>query len=630
VCLMNYVRAELLQRVRNVFRKYLTWLPVLFLLIFMLGCGSRKPPNVLFITLDTTRPDHLGAYGAAQAVTPAIDSLAEHGILFEKAYCSCPMTLPSHTTMFTGLNPPEHGVHVNGENMLNLSFTTLAEKLRTAGYHTSAFVAAFVLNHRFGLDQGFDIYNDELKGGAYSDVDIYRFRSGDQIADAAIKWLEQAEEPFFCWVHFFDPHVPRDPHRELFTFMDIQVDRLLTVLRERGLGERTIIVAVGDHGEGLGDHGEDMHGYMVYNSTMHVPLIFSWPGHLSEGAHIEALASLADLYPTLLDLLHLSGGEEVSGQSLAPALMGRQMDHPAVYGESELGYRTRGWSPLYSITTEKWKYVRTTKPELYELQNDPCEQTNLVTIRKDEAEDLEWKLSEIEAKMSEFKAKQTLLSEDDRQALESLGYAAPRPRTETSSSKVLPDMKDVIELGVNQVIRARDLIREGNGVDAVPLLAEVIKQFPEELDYQDYYAEALMVAGRNTEAVAVYEKILREDPDRPETYSGLGMICFKTGDYEGAVSHYRRVVEQDETSASAYCNMGVALNKLDRPDEAIDNLRTALRIRPDFVKAHYNLGLVLYGQGETEKAVGQWEKVLAIDPDNAPARAMLHKAKAPQ
>ena len=316
------------------------------------GAAVRNhTPNVLLVTLDTTRADHLGCYGREAALTPALDELAARGTLFEQAFPSSPMTLPAHATMFTGLDPPEHGVRVNGKHKLGASLDTLAELLANLGYRTGAFVAAFVLNRKFGLDQGFQTYDDDLTKAHEQEVPepLSVYRPGDVVVDGALAWLTQVTQerstadnadrgaqpqPFFAWVHLYDPHYPYHPHAELadtafaddasydaeVAFMDRQVARLLDFLEKRRLTEQTMVLAAGDHGEGLEDHGEIEHGYLLNEEVLRVPLIVSLPGTLRAGERIGSMVTLVDLFPTVMDLLGIATPARGRGRSFAPAL----------------------------------------------------------------------------------------------------------------------------------------------------------------------------------------------------------------------------------------------------------------------------------------------------------------------
>lgn len=266
----------------------------------------RHRPSLLVVTLDTTRADRLGCYDSASARTPVLDELAASGVLCENAYSVAPMTLPAHASLFTGLYPPETGVVTNGRGRLSETNQTLAEILKRQGYDTAAFVGSFVLNARFGLDQGFRTYDDDLAGGEPELTGVLRRRSGEAVVDAAIRWLAEKRsrsQPFFCWVHLYDPHAPYLAHTELFgdefhgrpydaeiAYIDRQVGRLVDFLRSHRLEDDTLLVVVADHGEGLGDHGEETHSETLYNSILRVPLIFRQTGRLRSGLGAMALS----------------------------------------------------------------------------------------------------------------------------------------------------------------------------------------------------------------------------------------------------------------------------------------------------------------------------------------------------
>ena len=295
---------------------------LLVLLASLFLWNPRSNLNLVLITLDTTRADRLGCYGYERALTPALDGLSASGVLFERAYTAVPSTLASHATMFTGLTPREHGIHENGTGQLSGKIPVVAEILRSRGYDTGAFVGAFVLDAKFGLNRGFQEYDDDTFGGEHSVDPLHRRRSGQSVVDKALHWLKgRTTRPFFCWVHLFDPHAPYAARADLFgtqfenrpydagiAVADQQIERVLDHLRRNGLTEQTMVVVAGDHGEGLGEHFEVEHGHLLYNSTLHVPLIFSWPQKNKPGHRVPTPVSLVDLYPTLLDCLECGGG----------------------------------------------------------------------------------------------------------------------------------------------------------------------------------------------------------------------------------------------------------------------------------------------------------------------------------
>ncbi|MEA1929200.1 MAG: sulfatase, partial [Candidatus Auribacterota bacterium] len=433
-----------------------------FIWFFFLRTGTDDRPNLLLITMDTTRADHLGCYGYDSARTPALDKLARAGIKFNRFYANVPLTLPSHTTMMTGLYPPEHGCRVNGEHKLGEDITTLGEIFSSQGYRTGAFVAAFVLDSRFGLDRGFDTYDDydvPTSNDIYDDNVMYRYRRANLVTDAALQWLEEdSSSPFFCWVHFFDPHHPyyfsprpghgiEDSYDQEIAFMDNHIGRLIDFLKERGLDRETMIIALGDHGEGLGEHGEDEHGLLLHNPVTRIPLIilpYEW-SEFTGGENIETLISTVDLSPTIMEIFGWEPPSGISGRSFAGTLKGEIKQNREVYLETEFPFTEYGWSPLAGLISGDYKYVLAPREELYDLAHDPGELTNLAQSRPDDVLRLKDRLEELKEEMAVVEGTKVQLDEKSRRELESLGYLGG-PSTKKPSDRHLRDPKDAIGL----------------------------------------------------------------------------------------------------------------------------------------------------------------------------------------
>ena len=356
--------------------------------------GRGEGPNVLLITLDTTRADRIGAYGWSRGRTPNIDALAAAGVRFANAYCAAPLTLPSHCSILTGTLPLYHKVRNNGSYFLGPDAVTLAERLRERGFRTSAFVASFNVDSRFGVDQGFAVYDDR------SDEDqmLKTFRSerkADKVADAFIDWLgPNAGSRFFSWVHFFDPHMPHDPpspYKEEFSgdlydgevaFMDHELGRVIDALRAKGLLERTLVVVAGDHGEALGEKEELDHGIFIYDGTMKVPLIFYGDKLVPAGRVVDSRVRLIDVMPSVLDLVGVPVNKEVQGTSLKPYIEGKKAGDLPCYLESYYPPETYGWSELVGLVDGDWKFIRAPRSELYNLRKDPQEKHRLESCKR--------------------------------------------------------------------------------------------------------------------------------------------------------------------------------------------------------------------------------------------------------
>lgn len=588
------------------------------------------PLNVLLVTFDTTRADHLGCYGYSGALTPALDALAARGTLFERAYAPAPLTLPSHASMLTGLYPPEHGLHANGQNQLADGIPTLAEILSNAGYQTGAFVGAFVLDSKFGLDRGFGTYNDELgdaQGHGASDAS-HRWRDGQQVVDAALAWLKgRRQQPFFCWVHLYDAHYPYDPHRDVFlrqfdgrpydaeiAYIDLQLKRLTKFLNHEGHEKNTLIVVAGDHGEGLGEHGEKTHSMMLYNSTMRVPLIVWNPASVAPGARVAAPVSLVDMFPTILECVGQIVPGRISGRSFSQALNGQNIDPRMCYGETEQPFFEAGWSPLWSITTANWKYIRTPRTELYDLARDPGETHNLATDQPARVRAMDLELTELLRGMKSNQAPAAKLSPTEERALTSLGYAGAIAKpAQVGIPRPLHDIKDEIE-SFDDEEDALALMDEGNYAQASRILQKVIARSPDYAKAQGNLGICLAEAGKFDAAIVHYRRALELEPESDRAETALGMALAAQGKTLEAASHFSSAIKLNANSADANFQLAEALCKLGKQSEAMPLLQTALRINPEFLQARLSFSRILTESGDLDEALAQVDSSLQAAP----------------
>jgi arylsulfatase A-like enzyme len=425
----------------------------------LVPAGRRSDLNLLVITLDTTRADAIGTYGG-RAVTPTLDQLADTGFMFEQASTVAPLTLPAHCSLFTGLFPPGHHVHGNGQALAS-GFVTLAERLNARGFETGAFVSSFVLDREWGLNQGFDVYRDVDTHPGPIDRTSLR-RPADRIVDDALGWLHEIDRSrFFAWLHFYDAHAPSQPPAEFASpngqdtyagaigFIDFQLSRVISFLDERGLLESTVVVIVGDHGESLGEHGEPTHGLFVYQSVIHVPLIIRVPVARMQGRRVTEPVRVVDILPTVLDLLGQTAAPATDGTSLVPLMSGavKEMGLEA-YSESRYGFDRFGWSPLKALRQGRFKLILAPRPELYDLASDPDETTNLYGQRAGLVNALTRRLEEIESPAEAQRAADVpALDSETRARLAALGYVSlPAPRAPIDAGTRLPDPKDHIDL----------------------------------------------------------------------------------------------------------------------------------------------------------------------------------------
>ena len=589
--------------------------------------NQRPRWNIVIVTLDTTRADRIGCYGHAEAMTPVLDGLAARGVMFESAYTPIPLTLPAHASLFTGLYPPEHGLHTNGKNRLDNDIPTLAEACRARGYETGAFIASFVLDSKFGLKRGFETYDDDLTGTTPADEAMHRNREGNLVVDRALQWLKsRTQRPFFCWVHLYDPHAPYVDHRDQFgdtfhdrpydaelAFVDGQVGRLLDFLKTQDLEQRTLFVVVGDHGEGLDQHQERRHGQMMYNSTLHVPWIMSQPGTLPAGKRITSPVSLVDLYPTVIAALQLRGSNKISGRSLLAAARGEPLDLRPLYAETDEPWLESGWSPLRTLISDQWKFIRTPQVELFDLRQDPQETHNLAGELADHVQNFERQLIDLESGFQHRIGADVALSAAERKKLAGLGYLGHAGTTDSQTPYAdLRDIKDMVE-HYNALEDARHLLDAEKYDEALEQLQALVAVAPEyelaELSLGDSYLQQQKL----DEAWDVYHRVVERNPESALAILHLGDVREAQGRFAEALEFYREALKREPDFAKLHYNIGRALVVLQRDDEAQEYFETAIELDPGYVFAHIELGSILSRRGLFESALAEYELALQYD-----------------
>jgi choline-sulfatase len=544
--------------------------------------GAPARPTVVLITLDTTRADHLGCYGDTQARTPTLDSLAATGVRFTQAVTPVPITTPAHTSMLTGLTPPRHGVRDNGKAALDPAVPLVQERFRAAGYQTAAFVSAFVLERQFGLARGFDAYGDQL----------YNERLGLRTARAAARWLDRsdAKRPVFLWVHFYDahwPYRPVEPYRSLdlptpyakeIAQEDGAVRILLEALRRNGRLKGAVIIAAGDHGELLGEHGEPEHGVFLYENAVRVPLIVCAPG---SGPRVsEAPVSLIDIAPTLLDCARLPALAGAEGSSLRPLLRGEpRPSRPAEYCETLYPENGFAHSPLFALRTPRWKYIRAPRPELYDLAADPQEARNLDGAQPDTARAFARRLENLMRSMPAAPASAYALSEADQERLESLGYVSGEAAAGPDST-ALPDPKELAPY-LGTWTAARQALLEERWEDAARGLREVLRVMPQNVIAARHLGDALERLGRYGEEATVLESALRVAPRNATIARHLAVALRKDGRPARAYEVYALVEADPLQHWQGVMGQAGALLEQGRPEEAQALLARAIAGRDD-------------------------------------------------
>ena len=610
--------------------------------------SSRKEPlNVLLITVDTTRADRLGCYGRTTAQTPNMDQLAREGALFARCTASLPLTLPSHSSIMTGLYPVVHGARRNGTGRLADANVTLAETLREAGYSTQATVATYVLNRIFGIDQGFDVYHD--LGGPNQVEQGKSERKGDEVCDDALEMLRSlAPARFFLWVHFYDPHHPYESERisddtspeayeDEIAFMDVQIGRLLDELRRLKLDRNTLVVLVADHGEDLGQHGEYTHGFFLYETAMHVPLIIRCPGRIPGETTVAAQVRTIDVAPTVLDLLGQPAWEHAQGVSLLPLMTGRAEDlNLEACGEALEAHDAFALARLRSLSLGRMKYILAPRPELYDLDADRDELCNLVDDQADVAASMRERLRTIIAELPPpvvGPEATPVLSTDDVSRLESLGYVgsvvddADEPLTELDRFEPRGgDPKDYTALFQTWHRVVLDQSR-GNFAGVEVLLRNVLEDVPDVPRVRADLADALREQGKIDEALSVCEEAAELAPDNTHVLRAHGRALLAAGRWDEAIAKFSAVLNKTPDDFIALSGTGTALASLGQLNSARECFLVALKIQPDNASLLHALGVLSMRQGHLTDAEKYFQRALECDPDHAPSRRDLRRVK---
>jgi arylsulfatase A-like enzyme/Tfp pilus assembly protein PilF len=553
--------------------------------------------SLLLITLDTTRADHLGAYGYAKARTPQLDRLFAEGARFERALTAAPLTLPAHASIFTGRYPFHHGVRDNGTFFLAADAPTLATALKAAGYRTAAFVSAFVLDRRFGLARGFDLYDDRMEGFGHV-MRVTAERRGDRTVAGLKAWLESyapaRTEPFFLWLHLYDPHDPYDPPAPYaaafndrpydgeIAYVDSLVGDVRATLERLGLARDTVVAIAGDHGEDLGEHGEETHGLFLYDATLRVPLALWRPGRVSP-AVVKDLARTVDLAPTLLELLGQPPLPQTDGRSLLELLRGGRQPPAPAYAETLYPELDFNWSALRCVSDERYKLIEAPRPELYDLQSDPGERADVGTAQPQRAEAL-------------------------RQALGRLGASGPG-----AMSRAAPD-RDASER-----LAALGYVAAGSGA-AAPGSSH---RDPKDMAavYRRWRgASSALTAGHHEEAARGFTAILAEDPENVQALFGLGNALASTAQVDGAIDAFRRFLKLVPGSAQGHQSLAICFTKKKDYDAAMRETEAALLVDARFTDARLMRAEILRERGDREGARAEMKAALAVDPENPAVR----------
>lgn len=594
--------------------------------------AAASRPNVILVTIDTVRADHLGCYGYKQIQTPTIDGLANDGIVFERAISQVPLTWPSHAAILTGTYPFQNGVQDFTGQPLAPQFRSVVEELKEHGYATGAVISAFVLDRSWGLARGFDFYDDAFAPEAFlnRDLGLIERRAGESVT-RALGWARKnSRKPFFLWLHLYDPHSPYDPpepYRSQYkgspydgeiAYADHELGRLVSWLKANRLYDKSMIVFLSDHGEALKEHGEHEHGFFIYNSTLHIPLIVK-PA-VAQGfqpRRVSRAVETTSIPRTLLSGAGVKMG--IEKQFHSKGLLDAAAEHEdQAYSETFYPFSSFGWSPLRSLETSRFHYIDAPSPELYDVVADPQEKNNLVSTQTATVAVLKEKLSTI-SRQNMFQPADSAdsgMSPDALDKLRALGYVAYRsPVSLQKLVSGLPDPKDKL-WELNAILEAGDAFRAGDTSSGKALLAQTEQKDPQMYVVPFMLGEAAAREGKWEEATEAFQKCLRLNPDFDQAMTGLAQARFKQGDLEGAKSSLDSALKRNPQNYRAWFELGSLQSKADRVS-AVSAYEKSVAIQPNFALAWRELGILQSRQQNYIAAANSLFRAVVLGLDDA-------------
>lgn len=606
-------------------------------------------PNVLLITLDTTRADRMGFLGSKRGLTPHLDALAKDSAVFTHAYSQAPLTPTSHATILTGTYPQYHQV-LTFPIPLSKTLPYMPDILKAHGYSTAAFVASLALAPSWGVpgfDRGFDTYDGEFGWQGYTPQTRFQTveRRGGEVVARALAWLSKHQQgPFFLWVHLFDPHEPYDPPEPYRTryakalydgeiaYMDSVVGKLLAQLKSDGLYDALAIAVTADHGESLGAHGEDQHGIFLYDETIHVPLLIKLPHGQNAGRRVENTVELVDIMPTLLQTAGIDVPQPVQGASMLDLMKpGAEGEAAAsawrdrgAYSQADYGHLAFAWSAEQSLRTGKYMYVQAPRPELYDQSADPKEVHDLASASPAVADALGSRLKDFQQKTTNTgETPKSQMDDAKAKRLAALGYLGARSDTSlAASSEQGADPKDKIGVA-NTINRVNNVLQDFRCDKAMPALQQAIRTYPNIAMFHFFTGGCYMEKEQYEKAVTELREAARLDPGFTKAEFNLGRALVNLHDYEGAVTAFETAVKLEPHILDAHIFLMVAYDKTNRLQDNIRECRTVLQAIPDNFGANLNLGASLLKTGDLEGAIPPLQKASSVHPDRPGPHILL-------
>jgi arylsulfatase A-like enzyme/Tfp pilus assembly protein PilF len=629
--------------------------------------SSKRPdkfqPNIILITLDTTRADRMGFLGSTRGLTPNLDAVARQGVVFTRAYSHVPLTTASHASLLTGTYPQFNHVNDFGVPLSGL-LPFLPDLLHHAGYHTGAFVGSLILDPLDGtapgFDRGFDIYDAGFQlrrhgGDRYKTVE----RRAEVVVQHALSWISHLQEPpFFVWIHLYDAHDPYDPPEPFkqryqaqpydgeIAYVDSVLGTLFGELNKHGFLDETLIAVAADHGESLGAHGETTHGVFLYDETLHVPLMVKLPLNRSGGARVDARVGLVDVAPTLLQEAGVPIPKEMQGRPMLSLLKPSASpkspkpvsgdvakptsspddDRPA-YAETDYPHRAFGWSSLRSLRTGKYLYIRAPEQELYDQSADPDSAHNLAPASKAVAETMAFRLDEFRQKTSQSLVQLAKPDPEQMKKLQALGYITSAADSKDEGKIAGADPKNKIEIA-NLLHDAMFDVEDARYEEAVPRLERVLEQAPDMPIANMQYGMAQARLKNYGKALDPLKKAVQLQPDNGMGHYELGLALFETGDWKGAAPEFEAAVGRAPRWADAHFSLASVYARIDRVPEALDQLQIALQLSPDHYQANLLRGRILSLEGDPAGALGNLQRAVELQPQSREAHLFLADAYA--